>query len=342
MNYLNDLYDGDIAYRESLLFIRDETGKAQAKLLHVADRIIQAEDLTGKSVWKEGRDFTLLGDTVTFNRNILVPSFEKDFPKSDTPVLGSGYRHSEGGWFKYYSNGELQKFQVFFTYKIKKRRIVFRHEKSLNLNNIQRLIEEGKPIKIVVYGDSISAGRDADPRLGVDKYFPLWSEQLKEMLEKKYSSEIALINTAAGGKKSDWGLVNFEENVLKHKPDLLILGFGMNDGTARVVPEDYYKNIQAMVAATSNDTDIILISTMLPNPKAATVEGITFLGYQRDYRNYLKRLVGNRVDVFDMTSIHEDLLKYKKPEDLLENNINHPNDYLARWYAQGLLKLMVG
>ena len=38
-----------------------------------------------------------------------------------------------------------------------------------------------------------------------------------------------------------------------------------------------------------------------------------------------------------MTSIHQSLLARKSYADMTGNNINHPNDYLARVYAQTLL-----
>ena len=340
MNYLHDLYDDDIAYRESVLFIRDERGMAHAKLLHEAFEIIKAENVSGKRVWEEGRDFIVEGDTVALTKDTTIPSFEYGFPRSEKPTSESNFKHINGGWFCHYPEGELQETQVFITYKIKKRSKIYCPERSSRLQNVSRLMKSGSPIKLVVYGDSISAGRNADPKSGVDEYFPMWSEQLKELIEMRCVSNITLINTAVGGTKSEWGLANFEEYVLKYEPDLLILGFGMNDGTARVAPERYYNNIKTMVEATSNNTDVVLISTILPSPKAATEEGISFLGYQRQYGDYLKKLVGNRVDVFDMMEIHKDLLKHKKPEDLLENNINHPNDYLVRWYAQGLFRLI--
>lgn len=42
-----------------------------------------------------------------------------------------------------------------------------------------------------------------------------------------------------------------------------------------------------------------------------------------------------------MTEVHRKLLERKSFADMTGNNVNHPNDFLARWYAQyivGMLK----
>ena len=47
--------------------------------------------------------------------------------------------------------------------------------------------------------------------------------------------------------------------------------------------------------------------------------------------------------VADLTQIHSDLLATgKQYRDMTGNNINHPNDYLIRVYAQVLLKTLIG
>jgi len=35
-----------------------------------------------------------------------------------------------------------------------------------------------------------------------------------------------------------------------------------------------------------------------------------------------------------MTTLHDKLLEKKTYIDMSGNNVNHPNDYLVRWYAQ--------
>ena len=53
----------------------------------------------------------------------------------------------------------------------------------------------------------------------------------------------------------------------------------------------------------------------------------------------LKSLAGSGVAFLDMTAITGALYAAKNPKDILADPM-HPNDYLARWYAQGLVALL--
>lgn len=44
-------------------------------------------------------------------------------------------------------------------------------------------------------------------------------------------AQISYANTAEGGQTSEWGLKNVQERLIDRAPDLLVLAFGMNDGT---------------------------------------------------------------------------------------------------------------
>jgi hypothetical protein len=49
------------------------------------------------------------------------------------------------------------------------------------------------------------------------------------------------------------------------------------------------------------------------------------------------------VAVADMTQIHWDILATgKRYRDMTGNNINHPNDFIARIYAKVILKTLLG
>jgi hypothetical protein len=40
--------------------------------------------------------------------------------------------------------------------------------------------------------------------------------------------------------------------------------------------------------------------------------------------------------------MHTTLLESKRYYDMTGNNVNHPNDFLARMYAQTILEVMIG
>ena len=70
--------------------------------------------------------------------------------------------------------------------------------------------------------------------------------------------------------------------------------------------------------------------------------------YQAEYAEVLYELeragkAGSRggVVVGDMTAIHQQLLKTKRFFDMTANNVNHPNDFLIRAYAQLVTTLLI-
>lgn len=119
---------------------------------------------------------------------------------------------------------------------------------------IEKLRSGGSP-QIVFYGTSLTASED-------------WTAPLLEKLEAEFPGQIRSINTAVGGKESVWGLENFSENVLAHRPDVLFLEFCVNDAVDRfhISVETARANLESMIAQVRTafpDCEIIL---QLMNP----------------------------------------------------------------------------
>jgi hypothetical protein len=112
---------------------------------------------------------------------------------------------------------------------------------------------------------------------------------------------------------------------------------GQHDGLEKVTPPIYreqIKDIVDLVRSVNRKAEFILIAPMLANPASG------FSGFQSLYKAELDKLAGKGIVVADLTGVHLELLKYKTYQDITGNNINHPNDYLARWYAQYMLGLL--
>ena len=88
------------------------------------------------------------------------------------------------------------------------------------------------------------------------------------------------------------------------------------------------------------DKDIILMSTIIPNPDAELTDGSKFLNKQEKYYPYLKGLENDKIAVANFTQMHKNMLQRKKYCDLSGNNINHPNDFLSRCLAMGILRML--
>ena len=172
--------------------------------------------------------------------------------------------------------------------------------------------------------------------MGIEPFMPGWTELFCGALENRFKCRINRVNTAVGGKRSDWGLECAEERLSAYAPDLAVVAFGMNDGTEKVPAKRFRENIcgiREKALAANKDTEFIFIATTLPNPESV------FDGYQRQYYDELVLCAGERDMVLNMTKLHSHLLERKRFIDMTGNNINHPNDFLIRIYAQAMLDM---
>ena len=90
-------------------------------------------------------------------------------------------------------------------------------------------------------------------------------------------------------------------------------------------------------AASSKQVEFILIGTMLANPDAVQCTN------QEAYWPILQKVADARegVAAVDMGGMHAFFLQHKNFQDMIANNINHPNDFLIRMYAMNLLATLI-
>ena len=153
---------------------------------------------------------------------------------------------------------------------------------------------------------------------------------------------ITYANPSRGGTTSEWGLAELENNCAGLKPDLAILAFGMNDGSAKTPADRFASIIEDMMDGISKnnaDCEYLLVATMIPNRDVCYAEGRenAFYGTQDDFLPALNALKKEGVALADMTTMHHSLLTRKRYTDMTGNIVNHPNDFLARVYAQVML-----
>lgn len=88
--------------------------------------------------------------------------------------------------------------------------------------------KEHGPINIVVAGDSVSHG-SVGGGIG-NSYDTVYHNRLRLMINRTWPSiPVNIINTAVGGECASYAVAHFERDVLAHRPDLVIVCFGLND-----------------------------------------------------------------------------------------------------------------
>ncbi len=275
-------------------------------------------------VYKQGRDYTVnyvLG-TISRTRISRIPDFsknpaygKKDFDHNKIPGIGN---HQYFVWVDY----ETLDGQPFAA----------KNDQSALLKKTLSKLKSGEPLKIVVYGDSISTGCEASTE---SLRFPnRYAAYLSSRFPK---AKIALENGATGGDTSEQGVSRLEEKVLSRNPDLVLLGFGMNDHNvppSGVKIPKFQENLAVMVKSIMERTgaEVIILSAFPPNPDWKF--GSHRMGdYAEATKQTAHELNCAYADVYDTWT---KVLKRKDLPSLLGNNINHPNDFGHWLYLQAL------
>lgn len=120
-------------------------------------------------------------------------------------------------------------------------------------------------ITIVTFGDSTTARRGA---------LKVYSEVLRRELPGR-KMPATVINAGVGGNTTRAGRARFERDVLKHRPDVVVLQFGINDSAVdvwrkppatapRVPREEYIDNLRYFIRQLKAANTRVIVMT--PNP----------------------------------------------------------------------------
>ncbi|MBL9213399.1 MAG: SGNH/GDSL hydrolase family protein [Opitutaceae bacterium] len=189
------------------------------------------------------------------------------------------------------------------------------------LRATQRKLAAGDAVTIVAFGDSITNGGEASTPALI-----FWQRWVTDLQGKYPRARINAINGATGGDTTTRGLQRLQAKVIDAKPDLVLIGFGMNDHNRRGVPlPEFERQLREMVARlrAATSAEIVLFSTFPPNPR--WMHGTNRMA---DYAEVTARVAaGTGCAYADVFNNWQAMAARKRPEDLLANNINHPNDF---------------
>ena len=190
--------------------------------------------------------------------------------------------------------------------------------------------------EMLVFGDSISTGCEATSR---DRaYFSLFANAIKD----KYGIDLNINNKSIGGETSRNAIKRYEKVLNESEASIMILAYGMNDQnvfgkTRAVTPDEYYDNI-CTIASKAEDKGmrIVLVTPCEPHPEWVHTSGRTC-----EYVDVLRLVYREKGYAYaDVNAVWREELKFKRPDDLLNNGINHPTDYGHYIYYTALKQLL--
>ena len=301
---------------ESLVLASTKPGRLCFDTISENSVLVRSTYLLNDSICKiyiEGSDYIVDYENGEIRRTINsnIPDYAMH------PLYGEkDFDHTQ---FPDYTN---HPYFVWIDYKTKNREPLAKpNDQSKYLINFRDKLEAGIPVTIVSYGNSITAGGEASSTELRFQY--RYKKYLQDMFPK---ADIKIEDVSIPGYTSTQGISLWDDYIGKTSPDLVLIGWGMNDHNKGVnSPEQFRKNLVTLVEMIKEqkEAEVILFSSFPPN------DDWCFGSHSMEfYAEATKQaaLEANcaYVDVFNTWKI---VLERKDQSSLLGNNINHPNDF---------------
>ena len=343
-------------YNETVTFLGKND---KAKLLYTPTRIISVRDYSLTEEYAEGVDYTISGNVLSLTANTRVNCWS---------LLEYYSKGVELTWLDHV-NGVDQIYMSETVPTERQIRVTYEHAEnwkgpvpvgqSDRFGKTVSALNAGETVNIGLLGDSISVGAGSSEQLQKQPYGKSYANLIRSYLTARFpNADINFTNKSKGGMGSAWGASKDADKGIGQfissgfTPDLFIIAWGMNDYS--LTPEQYKENIESIILTAKEinpNCEILLVSTMIPNPEVAGFTGsIPYLEeklielFGGETTTAVKTALGEtRLGVAPMTAFSTYLYKTtKRYPDIGSNNVNHPNDFLHGIYAQVILKTLLG
>lgn len=167
---------------------------------------------------------------------------------------------------------------------------------------------------VMVYGDSISAGYGLNPEQG-------WVHLLQKRLEQQYPKKHNVVNASVSGETTSGGLARLPLALKTHRPDVVVLELGGNDGLRGQPPQMLQQNLAKMIQLSQQVHAKVIVLGMKIPPNYGTAYSKAF---EQSYRTVSQQYKVQLLPFF-MQGIAGN-------NQLMQKDLVHPN---AK--AQGIL-----
>lgn len=342
--YVAPFWKGNLMRYETVFFVGETDA---ARLLYAPKGKVKVYNYGLQTEYAEGADYVMDGDVIRrvkggnlpymAEEDYFLPSFERFEIRVNENAIPAGM--SAPRFFRYGEAETFTKAQIAVVYEYDEREnLPAPTGKKERFSRFLEKRQRGEDTAVLFYGDSITTGCNSSGLPQGGEVAP-FAESFPEMVTKTLGKNVKLINTAVGGWSVQNGWDAVDERVKAHQADVFVLAFGMNNGWTS--PEEFQEVTEKIVLAyreKNPDGEVVLVSTTLPNTDS------NWVGNQPAFAKTLYELEEKYpfCAVADMTAFHRALLAKKRYRDMTGNNVNHPNDFLARAYAQVILQTILG
>ena len=210
-------------------------------------------------------------------------------------------------------------------------------------------LEQYGPITIVAFGDSVTHGA-LNGEINYETVY--WNRLRRKILEVRNYVPVNVINAGIGGITASGSLGRIESQVLTHRPDLIIVCFGLNDVNDPL--ERYLSALRTIFEkCLASGADVIFMTPNMLNTYGAPAAPESHLAYAAVTAKYQTE---GRMDLYMESAVRlaEEMgvpvcdcyAKWKKlaeTEDttmLLINRINHPTPGMHELFAESLFQMI--
>lgn len=160
---------------------------------------------------------------------------------------------------------------------------------------------------VMVLGDSISAGYGIQPQQA-------WVNLLQKRLDQQYPKQHKVVNASVSGETTSGALARLPKLLQTHKPNVVVIELGGNDGLRGQPPQMIQKNLAQLIQQSqkANATVIVLGMKMPPNYGTA---------YSKAFENNYK-VVSQQYKVKLLPFFLEGVAGNKS---LMQKDLVHPN-----------------
>lgn len=331
-------WENKVVYDECILFAPDihtrET--APCRLLFEPERILSVRSDYLNREYAEGIDYEVKDGCIVRLPGGSLPyfSFDESYPETPASIAVDSV-FVPGRYVRFENAGiETHKRQIKVTYERRGGMPDFVRPILDDLPVTKRKLQNKEDMHILFYGDSFMAGCDASGASGIVPYMDTLDCLIVKSLAEFYDHpRIRFTNTAVGGTVSKWGLDCLNERVFQYNPDLVVIRFGMNDGSTGVEPEEFSETMRSIaceICKHNPDCEVIIMTSELPNPDCK--------GWTKEHDRYeafldAKIQDGNGVSKVRVMDFFKYICSVKGFSSITANFINHPNDFMIRLYA---------